>query len=848
MRLCILVPHGVLMLALAAASGRTSVAQVVRANPQVNTPKITQLVQVDDNENSSPTPWWMVTGQTFTEVNDAIKTLNARIVAINVDNFSPYPFTVTYVQNTGMYAKQWWWYAGIDAQTLQRNLSTNNARLVSLKAYDIGGGNLRFAVAMISNTGANAKTSWYYFGKSAADVGKLTQTNNARLTSLQSYISNGQTLYAFIMIANTGSDAKGWWWYPNVSPQMIGTAISSNKARLLDLTFAGNGNFNAVMESCSSGCPAWWWYYDQGPNQVLSQAQKNGARVQTADTYQGCSGYNRCFATVMIGDSAKPVQVPGPVMLRGFVDLHTHPLSTLGFGGKLIYGGVDVGALLPADPDCNHNVRATSMQQALGHDNSTHGGWDLLHNRCGDAIRTAVLHQVQTGNNAANEPDDASGAPDFPDWPVWNDITHQKMWVDWIRRAYNGGLRVIVALAVNNKTLGDMTAGPGDFATDDLSSADREIAETVSFVNRHSDFMEVAYNSADVQRIVNANKLAVVLGVEIDNIGNLNTLGRPPEPNEISAAIGHLFDGGVRYVFPIHLLDNQFGGTAVYQNLMNFSNRRETGHWWNLVCAKDSSIGYQFDPHAFSGLLANAGAVAKLGPGVDKEFNTLPTYPKCGQVNSLGLTVQGVAAIKEMMKRGMLIDIDHMSQNAANDAIALAQSVPRGGYPLNSGHNAVRDPKGTSNNERTLTSQQYAAIGRMHGMAGVLFSADFDAYTWIQKYLTVIQSMGAPSGSPQGDIAAAAFGTDTDGLALGMPPRSGSSVQYSTAFPMSSLGTKSWDYNRDGVAHYGMLVDFLADARTAPAGADLIDNNLMNGAQYFFDTWHRAELQSTNVK
>ena len=25
---------------------------------------------------------------------------------------------------------------------------------------------------------------------------------------------------------------------------------------------------------------------------------------------------------------------------------------------------------------------------------------------------------------------------------TWNDITHQKMWVDWIRRAFDGGLRV----------------------------------------------------------------------------------------------------------------------------------------------------------------------------------------------------------------------------------------------------------------------------------------------------------------------------------------------------------------------------------------------------------------------
>jgi CubicO group peptidase (beta-lactamase class C family) len=265
------------------------------------------FAQVDDNENSTPTAWWIYTGQTFNDIGNTIKNLNARVIDIKVDPSSPNPYTVTYVQNTGSYARQWWWYVGIDAQTLSKNLSTNNGRLISLKAYDIGGGNIRFAVAMVSNTGANAKEWWYYYGKSTADVSSLTQANKARLTSLQSYASNGQTLYAFIMIANKGTDDKGWWWYFNVNTQAVGNAISTNKARLLDLTSAGNGNFNAAMESCSSGCPGWWWYYGLDANGVLSEAQNNGARVLTADTYEGCNGSSPCFDVVMIGNTPSDI-------------------------------------------------------------------------------------------------------------------------------------------------------------------------------------------------------------------------------------------------------------------------------------------------------------------------------------------------------------------------------------------------------------------------------------------------------------------------------------------------------------------------------------------------------------
>ena len=262
----------------------------------------------EDNESTTPTAWWTYTGQSFNDVNNTITAKNARIEDIAIDNAAATSFTVSYVQNTGAYAKAWWWYVGIDAATLASHLSANKARLVSLKAYDTGGGNIRFAVAMIANTGADNKAWWYYYGKSTTDITALAKTNNARLTALQSYTSNGQTVYACIMIANTGADAKAWWWYYNISPQTVGADLSTNKARLLDLTPAGNGNFNAAMESCSGACPAWWWYYGLDAYGVLDKAQNGGARVVTSSSYQGCNnGSNECYVTTMIGNSPPDV-------------------------------------------------------------------------------------------------------------------------------------------------------------------------------------------------------------------------------------------------------------------------------------------------------------------------------------------------------------------------------------------------------------------------------------------------------------------------------------------------------------------------------------------------------------
>lgn len=538
-----------------------------------------------------------------------------------------------------------------------------------------------------------------------------------------------------------------------------------------------------------------------------------------------------------------PPASPPNDRLKGFVDLHTHPLSNLGFGGKLIYGGVDVGSLLPADPSCHHNVRAGSMEQALGHDKATHGGWGLFDNRCGDAIRKDVIHGLQNALHAVDPPDDARGAPDFRDWPRWNDVTHQKMWVDWIRRAHDAGLRVMVALAVNNKTLGDATAGPGDYATDDRSSADLQIGETKAFVGRHLDFMEVAYTSADLERIVKANKLAVVLGVEIDNIGNLHRVS-PLTNTAISNEISRLYAEGVRYIFPIHVIDNPFGGTAVYEGTFNLSNYREAGHFWDLECANPADqITYRYQPAGFDVAIAFVKAT-KLNVDILRNPGTPPSCP-AGHQNVRGLTAQGEFAIREMMRHGMLIDIDHMSQKSANRALEIAEAVPRGGYPLNSGHNGLRRHGG---NENSRSAGQYARIARLHGMAGV-GGAGLNAYQWVDLYGAVVQAMGN---------AVAGFGTDMNGLVMGVKPRVTlvppmtvrplSSVRYDGSFPKSQLGSRAWDYNVDGVAHYGMLADFLKDARTAPHGAELIDGNLMFGADYFFHTWRACELQKGNVK
>ena len=45
------------------------------------------------------------------------------------------------------------------------------------------------------------------------------------------------------------------------------------------------------------------------------------------------------------------------------------------------------------------------------------------------------------------------GYPEFDGWPRYDNVTSQAVYYDWLHRAYKGGLRLMVMLAVNNEVL-----------------------------------------------------------------------------------------------------------------------------------------------------------------------------------------------------------------------------------------------------------------------------------------------------------------------------------------------------------------------------------------------------------
>ena len=125
-----------------------------------------------------------------------------------------------------------------------------------------------------------------------------------------------------------------------------------------------------------------------------------------------------------------------------------------------------------------------------------------------------------------------------------------------------------------------------------------------------------------------------------------------------------------------------------------------------------------------SGFDLAVAAVKALKLGIDI-FREPPTPPQCdpgtGHMNTKSLTPLGIKTLKEMMKLGMIIDIDHMSQKSANRALILAETFnpKKGGYPLNSGHNGPRSAAPEAPNENQRTNEQLQKIANLGGMLGL---------------------------------------------------------------------------------------------------------------------------------
>ncbi|MCP2309056.1 discoidin domain-containing protein [Kitasatospora paracochleata] len=482
--------------------------------------------------------------------------------------------------------------------------------------------------------------------------------------------------------------------------------------------------------------------------------------------------------------------------VRGFVDAHNHLMSNEGFGGRLICG-------------------ATFSEQGVA-----------------DALKDCPEHYPDGANalfenvtGGANGHHDPVGWPTFKDWPAHDSLSHQQDYYAWVERAWRGGERVLVNDLVTNGLLCSIYPYK-DRSCNEMDAIRLEAKksyELQDYIDRMyggsgKGWFRIVTDENQAQKVVAQGKLAVVLGVETSEPFGCKQILDVPQCSQadIDRGLDELYGLGVRSMFLCHKFDNALCGVRFDEGTIgvavNAGQFLSTGTFWQTEqCAgpqADNPIG-----------LPTAQAASLLPAGV-----SLPTYDNGARCNTRGLTSLGEYAVRGMMKRHMMLEVDHMSVKAANRAFEILESDA---YP------------GVISSHSWMDLQWTERLYKMGGfIAQYDHSADgFVAEAHRTKALRDQYHVGY------------GYGTDMNGVG-GWPGPVGADASNAVKYPFTSAdggsvidrqvtGDRTWDINTDGLAHNGMVPDWIEQIRLS-GGQDVVDD-LLKGAQSYLDTWHATE-------
>ncbi|MFE7077864.1 discoidin domain-containing protein [Streptomyces sp. NPDC057620] len=501
------------------------------------------------------------------------------------------------------------------------------------------------------------------------------------------------------------------------------------------------------------------------------------------------------------GEPFKGTNSQGEV--RGFVDAHNHIMANEAFGGRLICGkSFSKAGVADALKDCPEHYPDGSL---------------------------AVFDFITNGGDGKHDPD---GWPTFKDWPAHDSLTHQQNYYAWVERAWRGGQRVLVNDLVTNGVICSVYPFK-DRSCDEMTSIRLQAKLTYDM----QDYIDAMYggpgkgwfrivtDSAQAREVAQQGKLAVVLGVETSEpFGCKQILDIAQcDKADIDAGLDELYDLGVRSMFLCHKFDNALCGVRFDEGglgtAINVGQFLSTGTFWQT----EKCTGPQHDNPI--GGAAAPGAEKELPAGVD-----VPTYDEDAQCNKRGLTDLGEYAVRGLMKRKMMLEIDHMGVKATGRALDIFEAES---YPGVISSHSWMDLNWT---ERVYRLGGFIAQ-YMHG------SEQFGAEAARTKALRDKYDVGY------------GYGTDMNGVG-GWPAPRGADAPNPVRYPFRSTdgtavldrqttGQRTWDINTDGAAHYGLVPDWIEDIRLV-AGQSVVDD-LFRGAESYLDTWGAAERHEAGV-
>jgi microsomal dipeptidase-like Zn-dependent dipeptidase len=484
----------------------------------------------------------------------------------------------------------------------------------------------------------------------------------------------------------------------------------------------------------------------------------------------------------------------GPV--TGFADLHVHQVAELGFGGNS-YWGSHTGNASAALHSCGW-VEALEDIVTSGRIESLHGLLPL---------------NVDVGEGEFRH---GQGAPNFTSWPHWNDIAHQQVHADRLRQAHEQGLNLVVVSAVNNEFSCNLLKAFYPRAGDHLGCRDmenlkRQIEAFVQFDEDH-DWYEIAVDPWHARKIIHEGKLAAVVSFEASHLF-------PPDEGDFVAQLDELRALGLRTLQPVHETDSRFAGAAPHRTVFEVMQK--------LKFPLRS-------PNPFEGFRLDANGK-----------------------NSVGLTNDGRVLIQEMARRGMLVDVSHMSERAKADTHGFFTG--KLACPFYESHSRFATVlpalEASRQKEFVTTDAQIEMIREVGGMVGVRTGPN----PMVNLGTIAGQGRGAVANNCDGSTrsyaqlieygdrkgVAMAFGTDFNGNTNQIAPRFGAEACAAAADEPTRLRQARAQGNAPGgdpfhtagLAHMGSLPDVLADLeRLGTPGTARLEGS----AEAFLQMWERA--------
>ncbi len=594
-----------------------------------------------------------------------------------------------------------------------------------------------------------------------------------------------------------------------------------------------------------------------GDQQTLVEAAE--AAELSLTQQEGCAAFPELSVDAS-GDVSVTTFEDGSVF--GFVETHSHLFTNLAFGGGGVFHGAPYHPLgvEHALPDCELSHGEDGRKDFMG---SGFGGGGIV-----DLIPAILAGELPEKTH------DTDGYPTFSEWPAAPfSSTHQVQYYRWLERAYKSGLRLLVQHATTQQTLCQIVVGigaqPKRYDCSDMVAVDRILEETYA-LERYIDalsggpgkgWFRIVMSPEEAREEITAGNLAVVLGIEASDLFDCYLVPPPGvtscTQDDVVERLDYYHDLGVRVLFPVHKMDNAFSAGDGDRRVSDIGNFAHTGHYSNFVlCPEEfleSSNNFDRGGVLFSNL-NQPREVYDSPPPVDvsgfeadpvgflfANFALLSGDPLVGEYcQNHGLTSLGEFLIMEMMKRGMVIEVDHFSRKSYKRAFEI---LTENDYPAVGSH-------GLNNN------------GLLYELGG-MSKSDLERCrdpdqpgTMDDGFQARIQLM-----RESGTFPAEGFGFDLNGFAGAPEPRFGErsrcarpQTDQGVTYPFESyagdvtfeqpwVAERRLDFNTEGMVHLGLVAELIEDVRRDGVSDEELEP-LFKSAEGYLRLWEKSEQRA----